>query len=302
MRSSGWPAAPAFPPIQARGGRIAPAIAEVIPCFPFLPGSAARAGTACHPRRMPLQWAMAFRCPVFLLLLLLAACGHAPTRNPMAQWQPSPNHDARRAVVVVLHATEQGSVAQSLRTLSTRNSGGPVSAHYLIGADGRLYQLVEESRRAWHAGGGRWGTIADLNSASIGIELDNDGAEPFPPAQIDALLRLLEDLCTRLGIPRHAVIAHADLAPTRKRDPGAQFPWRRLAEAGFGLWPDPADGEPPPGFDPWLAMEAIGWPLDDRAAAVRAYRRHYRGDEADTLDAEDLRILHSLVLQARRAR
>ncbi|KAF1689765.1 N-acetylmuramoyl-L-alanine amidase [Pseudoxanthomonas taiwanensis] len=236
------------------------------------------------------------------LVLLLAACAQAPVRNPLAQWRPSPNHDERRAVAIVIHATEQRSVAESLLTLSTGNSGGPVSAHYLVGEDGTIYQLVEESRRAWHAGGGRWGTITDLNSASIGIELDNDGAEPFPPAQIEALLRLLEDLCTRLGIPRHAVIAHADLAPTRKRDPGIHFPWRRLAEAGFGLWPDPADGDPPPGFDPWLAMEAIGWPLHDRAAAVRAYRRHYRGDEADTLDAEDLRILHSLVQQARRLR
>lgn len=236
------------------------------------------------------------------LVLLLAACAQAPVRNPLAQWRPSPNHDERRAVAIVIHATEQRSVAESLLTLSTGNSGGPVSAHYLVGEDGTIYQLVEESRRAWHAGGGRWGTITDLNSASIGIELDNDGAEPFPPAQIEALLRLLEDLCTRLGIPRHAVIAHADLAPTRKRDPGIHFPWRRLAEAGFGLWPDPTDGDPPPGFDPWLAMEAIGWPLHDRAAAVRAYRRHYRGDEADTLDAEDLRILHSLVQQARRLR
>ncbi|AKC86622.1 N-acetylmuramoyl-L-alanine amidase [Pseudoxanthomonas suwonensis] len=245
---------------------------------------------------------MAFRCVSLALLLLLCACTQAPVRNPIAQWEPSPNHDARRAVLIVLHATEQESVAQSLHTLRTRNSGGPVSSHYLVGADGGLYQLVEDSRRAWHAGGGSWGTVADLNSASIGIELDNDGAEPFPPAQIDALLRLLEDLCTRLRIPRHAVIAHADLAPTRKRDPGPQFPWARLAQAGFGLWPDPADGEPPPGFDPWLALQAVGYPLHDRAASVRAYRRHYRGDEADTLDAEDHRILHSLVLQARRLR
>ena len=258
---------------------------------------------ACQARRGAVQCtAMIPRLLLLSLVLLLAACAQAPVRNPLAQWRPSPNHDERRAVAIVIHATEQRSVAESLLTLSTGNSGGPVSAHYLVGEDGTIYQLVEESRRAWHAGGGRWGTITDLNSASIGIELDNDGAEPFPPAQIEALLRLLKDLCTRLGIPRHAVIAHADLAPTRKRDPGIHFPWRRLAEAGFGLWPDPADGDPPPGFDPWLAMEAIGWPLHDRAAAVRAYRRHYRGDEADTLDAEDLRILHSLVQQARRLR
>ena len=251
---------------------------------------------------MPLQWGMVMRWIPALLCLLLCACAQAPVRNPIAQWEPSPNHDARRATIIVLHATEQDSVAQSLHTLRTRNSGGRVSSHYLVGADGALFQLVEDSRRAWHAGGGSWGTIDDLNSASIGIELDNDGTEPFPPAQVDALLRLLDDLCTRLRIPRHAVIAHADMAPTRKRDPGALFPWAQLAHAGYGLWPDPADGEPPAGFDPWLALQAIGYPLDDPAATVRAYRRHFRGDEAGELDAQDHRILHSLVLQARRLR
>ena len=243
-----------------------------------------------------------FRRTAALSLLLLCACAHAPPRNPLAQWQPSPNHDPRRPTIIVLHATEQDSAAHSLHTLRTRNQGGPVSAHYLVADDGTLYQLVADAQRAWHAGGGSWGTIDDLNSASIGIELDNDGDEPFPPAQLDALLRLLDDLCTRLRIPRHAVIAHADLAPTRKTDPGPRFPWRQLAQAGYGLWPDPADGEPPPGFDPWLAMQAIGWPLHDRAAAVRAYRLHYRGDAATELDAQDLRILHSLAEQARRLR
>ena len=236
--------------------------------------------------------------------LLLAACAHAPrpTPNPLAEWVPSPNLDARRAVVIVLHATEQSSTQESLDTLRTANRGGPVSAHYLIGDDGRLYQLVADGARAWHAGGGRWGTLTDLNSTSIGIEIDNAVGEPYTDAQVATLLRLLDDLTTRLSIPKSQVIGHADLAPTRKRDPGALFPWARLAEAGYGLWPQGALVDPPPGFDPWLAMAAVGYPLDDRAAAVRAFHRHYRGrDDGDdpqaTFDAEDLRILHALAQQ-----
>lgn len=240
------------------------------------------------------------RLPVLALavVLLASACAHAP-RNPLARWVPSKNYDERRPVIVVLHATEQGGVRESLDTLRTRNSGGKVSAHYLIGADGARYQLVSDAKRAWHAGGGRWGTITDLNSASIGIELDNDGREPFTRAQIASLLVLLADLCERHDIPRTQVIAHADLAPTRKRDPGAHFPWQTLAQAGFGRWPRAPLPEPPPGFDPWLAMAALGYPLDDRAAAVRAFHRHYRGrddgeDASASLDAQDLRVLHAL--------
>lgn len=233
-----------------------------------------------------------------LSILLLGGCAHAP-RNPLAQWEPSPNHNPRQPVLIVLHHTEQDSVQQSLHTLRTANSGGRVSAHYLIGNDGALYQLVPERARAWHAGAGRWGTISDVNSASIGIELDNNGDEPFAPAQIASLLRLLDDLCTRLHIPRSQVIGHADLAPTRKRDPSRYFPWAQLAAAGFGLWPDPADGPAPPGFDPWLGLQVVGYPLADRSAAVQAFHRHFRGrdDLGDTLDAEDARILHSLVRQ-----
>ena len=245
-----------------------------------------------------------FRFSPLLACLLAASCAHvaAPVRNPLADWVPSPNLDARRAVIIVLHATEQGSARESLDTLRTANSGGPVSAHYLVGEDGRIYQLVADADRAWHAGGGRWGTLTDLNSASIGIEIDNDGSEPYTNAQVAALLRLLDDLTARLSIPKTQVIAHADLAPTRKRDPGAHFPWQRLAEAGYGLWPRGEAGEPPPGFDPWLAMAAIGYPLDDRAAAVRAFHRHYRGrDDGDdpqaAFDADDLRVLHALAAQ-----
>lgn len=234
--------------------------------------------------------------------LLVAACAHAPAPvgNPLAEWVPSPNLDQRRPVVIVIHATEQASAQKSLDTLRSANRNGPVSSHYLIGDDGRLYQLVADSARAWHAGGGRWGTLTDLNSTSIGIEIDNEVGEPYTEAQLVTLLRLLDDLTTRLSIPKTQVIAHADLAPTRKRDPGALFPWQRLADAGYGLWPQGELRDPPAGFDPWLAMAAVGYPLDDRAAAVRAFHRHYRGrddgeDPAASFDAEDLRILHALV-------
>lgn len=231
--------------------------------------------------------------------LLLSACASAPQRNPLAEWVPSPNFEARRPVIIVIHATEQGSARQSLETLRTANSKGPVSSHYLVGDDGRIYQLVADGDRAWHAGGGSWGTITDLNSASIGIEIDNQVGEPYTEAQVAALLRLLDDLCTRLGIPRTQVIGHADMAPTRKRDPGSLFPWQRLADAGFGRWPQGELADPPPGFDPWLAMAVVGYPLKDRAAAVRAFHRHYRGrDDGEDPDAgfdgEDLRILHAL--------
>jgi len=116
------------------------------------------------------------------------------------------------------------------------------------------------------------------------------------------LIRLLDDLCTRLRIPRSQIIAHADLAPSRKQDPSRFFPWQQLAEAGFGVWPRAADGPAPVGFDPWMALQAFGYPMDDRAAAVGAFHRRFRGrdDLPADLDAEDTRILHSLLLQQER--
>jgi N-acetylmuramoyl-L-alanine amidase len=239
-----------------------------------------------HARLLPL-----------LLLPLLGACAHV-AHNPLATWVPSKNFDERRATLIVLHYTDEESAQQSLDTLRTANSGGPVSAHYLVGRDGHLYQLVADGKRAWHAGAGSWGTITDVNSSSIGIEIDNDGHSPFPQAQIDSLLVLLDDLCTRLRIPRAAIVGHQDFAPARKPDPGPLFPWRRLAEAGFGHWPQDIRQAPPAGFDPWLALRLIGYPLDDPQATVRAYRNHYRGDAATALDAQDLRILYALTRDA----
>ena len=235
---------------------------------------------------------------VAALTVLLAACAHSGPRNPLAAWVPSKNFDERRPVVIVLHYTEQDSVEQSLDTLRSRNSGGRVSSHYLLGKDGKIYQLVSDAKRAWHAGAGRWGAITDVNNASIGIEIDNDGKSPFPDAQIDSLIVLLRDLTTRLRIPPTQIIGHSDLAPTRKIDPGPLFPWKRLHDAGFGLWPADPTQDPPAGFDPWLALQAIGYSTDNRADTVRAFHHRFRGMEGTELDAQDLRILHALTRTA----
>lgn len=250
-----------------------------------------------HPDPTATSRRPSYRIALLALVLLLAACAHAPPRNPLATWVPSPNHDIRRPVLIVLHFTDQHSVQESLHTLRTANSGGPVSSHYLIGGDGHIYQLVSDQLRAWHGGPGRWGTITDINSASIGIELDNDGHTPFAQPQIASLLHLLTDLTTRLRIPRMQIVGHEDFAPTRKNDPGPLFPWQQLAAAGFGLWPRGSLVDPPAGFDPWMALGLVGYPLDDRAAAVRAFHNHFRGMDGDALDATDLRILYNLAQQ-----
>ena len=154
-----------------------------------------------------------FRSTLAGLLLLLAPLGCKPPHNPLAEWLPSDNHNPRRPQLVVIHHTAEKSFEKALQLLQTHNSGGPVSAHYLIGRDGRLGQLVSEDERAWHAGSGTWGPYRDMNSLSIGIELDNTGFEPFPDAQIEKLLVLLEDVTKRYGIPRMNVVGHADVEP-----------------------------------------------------------------------------------------
>ncbi|WP_306600835.1 N-acetylmuramoyl-L-alanine amidase [Geothrix sp. 21YS21S-2] len=228
------------------------------------------------------------------LLLLCAGCHHAP-RNPLAQWSPSPNFNARRPQMVIIHHTACNTFDEALKVLQTANSGGPVSSHYLIGRDGRLAQLVSDDHRAWHAGGGgTWGASRDINSLSIGIELDNNGFEPFAQPQIDKLLVLLDDLVRRYDIPRTQIIAHADVDPVRKHDPNAAFPWKLLAEKGFGLWPDAELPEPPADFNPWAALRILGYSLKNPAATLGAFHLHYRATEAGELDGLDRRILFNL--------
>lgn len=233
------------------------------------------------------------RCACVAGLLLMAAGCRAP-RNPLAEWLPSPNFNARRPQLVVLHHTAEATFEGALSCLKTSNSSGPASAHYLIGRDGRTAQLVSEDFRAWHAGGGSWGPYRDLNSLSIGIELDNNGSEPFPEVQIKALIVLLKDITGRYHIPPNLVVGHADVDPARKVDPSTFFPWRTLAEQGLGLWPDEWLEEPPASFDAWRALRHVGYSLQDEPATLRVFHIHYRGTPMGDLDAMDRRILFNL--------
>ncbi len=196
------------------------------------------------------------------------ACGDAG-----AIWHPSPNAGARRGgarpTLVVLHYTGMPDAGSALARLC--DPAAEVSAHYLIGRDGRLWQLVDETARAWHAGAGAWGGIGDVNSASIGIELDNSGAAPFPEPLMARLEEVLAGVSGRWGMGPHSVIGHNDCAPARKTDPGPRFDWLRLARRGLALAPEA-------GHDPGGSIEALlaraGWtaeaPLEERLAAFRA--------------------------------
>ncbi len=213
---------------------------------------------------------------------------------------PSPNHNARRPNFVIIHDTTSDRAEHALRTLT--DPAREVSAHYLIGRDGTLYHLVDEQQRAWHAGTSYWGGHADLNSASIGIELDNSGAEPYADAQMVRLLELLKDLSQRHKIPKHNFLGHGDVAPGRKVDPSAYFPWERLAQGGFGLWCPTVStnsGELP---DPLLALQAIGYDVSDPVTALAAFRRHYLASDAEGEANPAEQQLMSCLVQERRTR
>jgi N-acetylmuramoyl-L-alanine amidase len=238
---------------------------------------------------------MARRAPLLLLLTLLAACAPLPRAPGQGiVWTPSPNFDQRRPNFVILHQTTNATAERALATL--RDVARKVSAHYLIARDGTVHQLVDEAARAWHAGESWWGGHTDLNSASIGIELDNTGEEPFAEAQIAALLALLEEVTARHAIPRANILGHGDVAPTRKSDPSHLFPWARLARQGFGLWCEAPPPSAPAGFDALLGLQALGYDIAVPEAARRAFRRHFAGSDEDAeLTAGEAALLSCLL-------
>jgi N-acetylmuramoyl-L-alanine amidase len=232
--------------------------------------------------------------PSALMALLLGACAplHEYTRLPVVQ-HPSVNFNERRPSFVILHYTGSTGVERALVTLS--NPVSEVSAHYLVGRDGTIYYLVDEMKRAWHAGESWWGGPIDMNSASIGIELDNDGSEPYGEAQIAALLALLADLKQRYEIPGVNFVGHSDIAPARKVDPGVEFPWRRLAEHGFGLWCEPPFEPAPPGLDDGTLLGAFGYDVSNIEAAIAAFNRHFMGVESPRMTDAGRARLYCLI-------
>lgn len=238
---------------------------------------------------------MQIRACFGMLALFVAACAPLPQRAgvPVEQ-RPSGNFDERRPNFVIVHYTGSADAEHALRTLT--NPLAKVSAHYLVARDGKIYQLVDERARAWHAGVSYWGGERDVNSASLGIELDNDGEEPFPEVQIASLMRLLADIEERYAVPAANFLGHADVAPRRKVDPGRRFPWRRLAGGGFGLWCEPPYAPAPGGAGDALLLAAFGYDVSDPAAAISAFKTHFApDDDAEMLTEDDRALLNCLI-------
>jgi N-acetylmuramoyl-L-alanine amidase len=204
------------------------------------------------------------------------------------------NFSMRKPNFVIIHHTEQQSCEQTLQTFTIPRT--EVSAHYVICRDGTVHHMLNDYLRAHHAGAGRWGSVTDMNSCSIGIELDNDGKEPFPNAQVASLLSLLGQLKARYNIPAANFIGHADFAPARKKDPSVLFPWKLLAGKGYGLWYGQPRDSVPAGFNHLLALRIIGYDTRDSIAAFRAFKRHFMQDDSTRrISDADRRVLHCLV-------
>jgi N-acetylmuramoyl-L-alanine amidase len=219
-----------------------------------------------------------------------------PSVRTKALWAgdfPSPNCGPRRGGVlpdlIVLHFTAMASTAESLARLCDPQA--EVSCHYLIAPEGTVLPLVPEELRAWHAGGGAWGACSDVNSRSIGIELQNDGRSPFGFAQMQALVALLADIRHRWAIPAERIIGHSDMAPLRKADPGARFDWQGLALAGQSIWPEPS-AEPAADFR--AAARAFGYPDLEEATLLAAFRLRFRPWASGPLEATDRALIADL--------
>jgi N-acetylmuramoyl-L-alanine amidase len=249
-----------------------------------------------------------------------------PDSCVVAEVRASPNHGERKGGIkpdmILLHYTGMRDSGAAVQHLCSSMS--EVSAHYVVMEDGHIVQCVPEARRAWHAGAGSWAGEADINSCSIGIEIANPGHDfgypDFPRRQIAAAIALCRSIFTRYRIPADRVLAHSDVAPSRKQDPGEKFPWRLLSDSRIGLWVPPSPivpngrvhvlGENDPTItevQELLARYGYGVTttgyLDGATRdAVAAFQRHFRPVKVDgVIDVSTVETLKAL-LAARDAR
>lgn len=207
-------------------------------------------------------------------------------------WVGTTNFGIRKPNFVIIHHTAQNSCEETLKTFTTARTA--VSAHYVICKDGTVHHMLNDYLRAQHAGVSRWGNLIDINSSSIGIELDNNGFEPFDSLQLNSLLSLLARLKKDYTIPTANFIGHGDIAPTRKNDPNYRFPWKKLADKGFGLWFDENREEVPAGFNPIQALRIVGYDVKDTTAAIRSFKRHFLQDTTRRINDADRSVLYNL--------
>lgn len=249
----------------------------------------------------------------------------APDSKLATLWCPAPNVEPRREGrvpdMLLMHYTGMESAEASLDWLTREES--KVSCHYLIDDEGRIAQMVPEALRAWHAGQSLWAGETDINSCSIGIEIQNPGHEfgyrDFPEAQMLSVEALALDILSRNAIRPERVLAHSDIAPGRKRDPGERFDWARLGRAGIGLWVEPSPAAVELGLGPGDEGDAVLALQQDLSAygygveltgtygtgmekVVEAFQRHFRSERVDgRADASTRDTLARLLAKAKAA-
>ena len=209
------------------------------------------------------------------------------------QWIGTTNFGMRKPNFVIIHHTAQKACDSTLKTFTLPST--QVSAHYVICKDGTIHHMLNDYLRAWHAGNSKWGNVTDVNSSSIGIELDNNGFENFTAAQIKNLLQVLKQLKKNNNIPTANFIGHSDIAPKRKVDPNKYFPWQLLAQNGFGNWYDTTNVQLPINFNALQSLRIIGYDTKDSVAAIKAFKLHFvQQDSIAVINEADKKIIYEL--------
>jgi N-acetylmuramoyl-L-alanine amidase len=213
--------------------------------------------------------------------------------NYSSSWVGTTNFSMRRPNFVVIHHTAQNSCDQTLKTFTLTRT--QVSSHYVVCKDGTVHHMLNDLLRAHHAGVSKWGNATDINSSSIGIEIDNNGFESFTDAQINSVIELLGRLKRAYSIPVTNFVGHADVAPGRKVDPNRNFPWQKLAENGYGLWYDTTGVIVPEGFNEMQALRIIGYDIKNPANAIQSFKIHFvPADTTKSISDTDKKILFDL--------